>query len=77
MVKNKIRYIRYTINYLIYETKLKTLKQTLKPIYYLLKLNRILTGFLSLFFCCYLYTYVFVWILWNTVITVHRNVKMT
>ena len=32
MVKNKICYIRYTINYLIYETKLKTLKQTLKPI---------------------------------------------
>ena len=32
MIKNKIRYIRYTIDYLIYETKLKTLEQTLKPI---------------------------------------------
>ena len=32
MIKNKIRYIRYTINCLIYETKLKTLKQMLKPI---------------------------------------------
>ena len=31
MVKNEIRYILYTINYSIYETKLKTLKQTLEP----------------------------------------------
>ena len=52
---SKIKYVTYVIPliYLIYETKLKTLKQTLKPYYiantyyYLLKLNRTSTGFLS------------------------------